>query len=811
MDPELNVLFLEDNPSDALLLLRELERSGMKVRWTRVDTESDFLARLDPDLDLILTDYSMPSFDAPRALDLIRESGLDIPVLVVTGTAVEEVVVECIKRGASDYLLKDRLARLGPAVKAALEGHRVRTRRREAERLFAAQHAVTRTLAEAETLAEAIPRILEALCENLEWDLGLFWTREGNGADSNALHRAGAYHRRETREADERIPSDGLDGLEAIWERGQPAWISDGATDDGLARAAAATRGGFRTHFVFPVLAAGRTVGLVELFGARARQSDAGLVKVAVDLGSQIGQFVARKRGEEALRNERSFLQAVLDTIDVGIVACSAEGVLTLFNRATQDLHGLPQEPLPAEEWAAHYSLFEADGRTPLATDRLPLVRALRGEAVHDQEIVIAPKDGARRRLVASGQQILGARHEVLGAVVAMHDVTDSKRLEEQFHQAQKMEAVGRLAGGIAHDFNNLLTVIKGYGQMALKHVTPDDPIHLFAEEIVSAATRATTLTRQLLTFSRKQVLESKPLDLNELVEGVTSMLRRLIGEDIDLNFRPEPALGVVEADPGHIEQIVVNLAVNARDAMAKGGKLTIETANVTLDDSYAIWHAEVEPGEYVMLAVSDTGVGMDAETLSHIFEPFFTTKGPDKGTGLGLSTVYGIVRQSGGHIWVYSEPGSGTSVKIYLPRVASEIRRSGAEPFSPTPQATGEVILLVEDEASVRELVRLMLVELGYTVLEAKDGADALALASSHERHIDVLMTDVIMPGMSGRELANRLLETRSAMKILYMSGYTDAVIDRHDLLGAGVYYIAKPFGSDTLAAKLRRILGER
>ncbi len=380
----------------------------------------------------------------------------------------------------------------------------------------------------------------------------------------------------------------------------------------------------------------------------------------------------------------------------------------------------------------------------------------------------------------------------------------------EQLRQSQKMEAVGQLAGGIAHDFNNLLTAITGYSELSLRRLQAEDPLHRNIKEIKKAGERAASLTRQLLAFSRKQVLQPKVLALNSIISDVEKMLRRLIGEDIELRTVLEPQLGSVKADPGQIEQVLLNLAVNARDAMPQGGKLTIETANVYLDGEYAAQHIAVKPGHYVMLAVSDTGCGMDEKTQARIFEPFFTTKEAGKGTGLGLSTVYGIVKQSGGNIWVYSEVGRGTTFKVYLPRVdegAQEHKRS-AEPEDAV-QGTG-VILLAEDEQMVRKLAREVLEMCGYKVLEAANGGAALLICERHKEPIDLLVTDVIMPEMGGRELATRLSQLRPEMKVLYMSGYTDNAIVHQGVLDEGANFIQKPFSPQTLASKIREVLGE-
>ena len=386
--------------------------------------------------------------------------------------------------------------------------------------------------------------------------------------------------------------------------------------------------------------------------------------------------------------------------------------------------------------------------------------------------------------------------------------IAEHKRLEKQFLQAQKMEAIGQLTGGIAHDFNNMLTIIMGYSELMLKSLPPDAPLRDHVEQVKEAGERASLLTKQLLAFSRKQVLQPKVVDLNAVLTNMDRMLQRLLGEDIALVAVPAPGLWRVYADPGQIEQIIMNLAINARDAMPQGGKLTIETANVHLDEAYARQHGPVQPGPYVMLAVSDTGCGMDAATQARIFEPFFTTKELGKGTGLGLSTVYGIVKQSGGYVWVYSEPGRGTTLKIYLPQ--SEAVAGTVEPRreSDRPAQGTETILLVEDEAGIRKLSRQALEGSGYKVLEAHNGKHAIQVCEQHKGPIHLLVTDVVMPEMSGTEAASRLSSSRPDMKVLFLSGYTDEAVQRHGLLAPGAAFLPKPFTPDTLARKVREVL---
>ena len=427
--------------------------------------------------------------------------------------------------------------------------------------------------------------------------------------------------------------------------------------------------------------------------------------------------------------------------------------------------------------------------------------RALAGEAT-SYEI-----EWQNRDFESHVQPLRDAEGEVVGVIGVALDITDRRHLADQLRQSQKMQAVGQLAGGVAHDFNNLLMVVKGHAEILLNRIQSGSPLHNNAEQIDKAADRAASLTRQLLAFSRMQVLQARVLDLNEVVGGMTKMFSRVIGENIELTFVPGSRLGRVKADPGQIEQVLLNLVVNARDAMETGGRITIETSNVQLDRDYCAKHHNIEPGPWVMLTVTDTGCGMDAKTQTRIFEPFFTTKAQGKGTGLGLATVYGVVKQSGGFIYVYSEVGHGTTFKVYLPQVVADVDKDVAEKPAAAPSGS-ETILFVEDEESVRELVREYLMGTGYRVLEACDGVQALEIAAAHKGAIDILVTDVVMPRLSGRELASRIAAVRPNVKVLFISGYTDDSIFRHGVLEGGVAYLQKPFNLKAIAQKIREVL---
>jgi len=512
---------------------------------------------------------------------------------------------------------------------------------------------------------------------------------------------------------------------------------------------------------------------------------------------SEAAQRVARTRAEGALRQNEAGFHLLFDGNPHPMWVFDVESLRFLeVNAAAIEHYGFSREEFLA--------MRITDIRPP---EDVPLV-----------EEAVGPFKGGMRRLgpwrhrVKDGRIIYVdvAAHDLEfrgrpGRLVVAHDITGQKELEAQLLQSQKMEAIGRLAGGIAHDFNNLLGVIVGYGERVLRRLPPAERREI--GEVLKAADHAASLTRQLLAFSRRQVLQPRVIDLNAAVRDLDGMLRRIIGEDVHLIVALKEALGRVRADPGQVQQVLMNLAVNARDAMPKGGQLTIETDNAELDESYVSAHHEVTPGHYVMLAVTDTGLGMDAETQARIFEPFFTTKEAGKGTGLGLATVFGIVKQSGGSIWVYSERLRGTTFKVYLPRV-DEVAPEGAASGEGPGAGGSERILLVEDADSLRELAREALEEHGYKVVQAVSGPAALEALERESDPIDLVLTDLVMGGMSGRELAEQITAKRPGMRVLYMSGYTDDALAHHGVLDSNVAFVEKPFTIDGLLRKVRDVL---
>jgi PAS domain S-box-containing protein len=530
---------------------------------------------------------------------------------------------------------------------------------------------------------------------------------------------------------------------------------------------------------------------------SRVHERTAELAQTNQALKSEVAE---KAQAEEDFRRARDTLDAIIQASPLAIVDLDLNGNVRSWNRAaeaifgwrSEEVIGNPLPTIPKDAQADFLGLLE---------------NASHGQSLTGVERPRLRKDGTFIETRLWTAPLRDKDGNIAGKIAILADFTEHKRLEEQFIQAQKMEAIGRLAGGVAHDFNNLITVISGYGQMLLDGVQHDPSLSESAQEVLKAANRSAALAGQLLAFSRRQVIQPTILDPNELLRNFEKMLRRVIGEDVELKTVFAHDIGMVKADRGQIEQVIMNLAVNARDAMPGGGKLTIETANVQLDDYYAWTHAGLRAGQYVMLAVSDSGHGMDAETRRHLFEPFFTTKERGRGTGLGLSTVYGIVKQHGGDVWVYSEPGRGTIFKLYFPRAGNTADTEVATGVGLAPAGT-ETILVVEDEDGVRKLIKEILEHHGYRVIVAGQGAEALQVSRAHQGRIDLLLTDVIMPGMSGRELADQLSRELSGLKILFLSGYTDSVIVDFGVLSAGTAFLQKPFTPDVLARKVREVL---
>src|SRR5882724_959377 len=745
------VLMVEDVADDAALLERELRRAGIAGATRRVDSERAYREALQTFApDMILTDHSLPTFGAADALRIALLEPPDTPVIVVTGSLDEETAAEYIKAGAADYVVKHHLERVGPAVVRALDLRRARTEQARAEE--ARRQGEERFRALIEHGADAVALV---------------------APDGTLLFASHSIER--------------LLGFAPAELVGHPGF--ERVHPDDLPRVHAA---------LHDIVASPGTPAGLELRWRHKDGSWRHIDAVAVDRLAEpaVGAIVVnfrdvseRRTAEAALRESEERYRTLVEGVRDIIFALSPEGTIASLIPAFETITGLRRE-----EWVGQP--FERLGRV------------VRGELRPASQFRVRTAKGDYRVGEFSATPQL---HEgrLVGILGIGRDVTERVQLEQQLRQAQKMEAVGRLAGGIAHDFNNILTAITGYADLLLEDLGATDPRRQDADEIHKAADRAAGLTRQLLAFSRQQVLQPTVLEVNKLVSDLEKMLRRLLGEDVELGTRLAPTTGRVKADPGQLEQVIMNLAVNARDAMPNGGKLTLETGNVDLDEVYAADHYPARAGPFVLLAVSDTGIGMSEETQAHMFEPFFTTKEKGKGTGLGLATVYGIIKQSGGFIWVYSEVGHGTTFKLYLPRVQELAERASEPAKAPARAARGtETVLVVEDEAPVRSVARQVLERHGYTVLEAPSAEVALDIATRYSGAIHLLLTDVVMPGLNGRELASRLATLRPDARVIFMSGYTDDAVTRHGVLEPGSTYVQKPFTPDAIARKVREVL---
>jgi len=686
------------------------------------------------------------------------------------------------------------------------------TERVATERRFEVRRAAADALAGAASFDEAAPRLLESMCVALGWHWAVIWRMDE--ARKGLVFQAswappgidlGPYLRDASAAVFGR--GDGLPGR--AWELGKVIWIPDISRQEELARSAPVMRrvldAGIRMSVTIPIVCEGSVVAVMILGRREPGEPDERLIRTFMNLGDHIGQYIDRKRAEEALRESENLYRTLVSALPDAVTMTDLEGRVLYSSPRALELYGFAglEETIGIKS----FELIAPEDRERAGRN---LGKTIAEGRIENAEYALLRKDGTRFPGELSAAVVKDAGGKPKAFIAITRDVSARKRLEEQYRQAQKMEAIGRLASGVAHDFNNLITVIMGFSDLLLEKVTEEGVIRQRIGQIRTAAEHAATLTKQLLAFSRRQVLEPRRLNLGNTVAGMEQMIRRLVGENVESTFKVDPAAGMVMADPGQISQVVMNLAVNARDAMPDGGNLLIEVANADLGETDIGAHSKVSPGPYVMLAVSDTGTGIDAETKARIFEPFFTTKETDAGTGLGLSTAFGIIQQSGGTISVYSEPGRGSTFKAYLPRIDGSVA-AAAEPIEPEAtraRRSTATILVVEDEAAVRELVREILAGAGHHIVVAATPEDAIALTGEPEGRADLLLTDMIMPGMTGRELASRLQAKSADLRVLFMSGCTATAAGGQQLLSPGDAFIQKPFAPAALLEKVREVL---
>lgn len=752
------------------------------------------------DFDVLLSDLMMPEMDGVSLVRAALEIDPSLVAIIMTGHGTVQTAVEAMKLGAFDYVLKPfKLNTLLPVLSRAMDLRQVKLENlqlRETVAMNELIQAVAHTL-DRNTILHKVADAARQQCQADEVSV-MVPTKSGRELCVTVVEGEGRE-----KILGERVPIEhGIAGWAALNDE---TVTLQGNVDDPRF-APINPRESIHSSISMPMKVGSKLVGVLNVNSTKGpRPFTVGQVKALSILANVAAPALESARlHDEVLEAERRY-RSIFENAVEGMFQKTPDGQITAANPAMARILG-----------------YETPGELAAMTDiwnQIYVDPARRAEFVEEIErrglvqgfeMQMYRKDGSKIWVSLSARAIRDPSGKVLHYEGSIEDVTERKRLEEQLVQSQKMEAIGTLAGGIAHDFNNLLTAIIGYSQLVSGRLKEGDPMYKEIEEIRIAGMRAAGLTSQLLAFSRKQVLQPRVINLNTIVENISKMFTRVIGEDIELVISLQPKLGQIRADPGQMEQVIMNLAVNARDAMPHGGKLIIETSDVLLDEAYARLHFNVKPGPHVMLAVSDTGCGMDMETRSHIFDPFFTTKEKGKGTGLGLSTVYGIVKQSGGDIWVYSEPDRGTTFKLYLPRVERGVKQPYKELHESRPRGT-ETVLLVEDEPQVRNLAALVLRDRGYEVLEASCGDEALRAARQHAGKIHLLLTDVVMPQMSGKELAEQVTNAISDIKVLFASGYTDDAIVHHGVLDADMNFIQKPFTPNSLATKVRQVLDAR
>jgi two-component system cell cycle sensor histidine kinase/response regulator CckA len=763
----LRILILEDVPMDAELVEYELERASIPFLSRRVDSREAFLDELDQFRpDLILSDYTLPRFDGMTALSLARERAPTIPFLIVTGSVNEETAVGCMKAGATDYLLKSNLARIGPAIEAALERERAHAEKIQAESALAASE-----------------RRFRSLVQNSS-DLVTVLAPDGTITyASDSAERIVGYS-----------PAD-LVGTSLL------GYLDGNHVEQVRGLLHTNGKSSVAGPIEFSLRRPDGSVVWLEAVGSNLL-SDAtirGIVLNARDVSE-------RKRADLALRESEERYRDLFDNATDLVCMAAPDGSLLYVNKAWQQGTGYGEDEIDRMQLL---DIVHPDSRGYYTE---VVDRVLRGERLDHVELVFMPKAGAP--ITVEGNLSCTFRDGVPSAVRGIYrDVTERKRVEEQLRRAERMQAAGKLAGGVAHEVNNMMTGVIGFSEFVLRSLEPDDPRKADVEEVIKAGTRAADVTRQLLAFTRQQVLRPQMVQINAVVSEMEKMLRRSLGEDKLLELRLSPDAGEIRADRGQLEQVLINLVLNARDAMTGHGRVSIETALAVWDEVYAQRHegVEIPLGRYVLLAVSDNGCGMDDDVQERIFEPFFTTKPIGQGTGLGLSMVYGIVKQSGGFIWVYSEPGEGSVFKVYLPqaKVASEPDEPATEPVAASGRGS-ETVLVIEDESVVRKLACRGLRDHGYNVVEAANGAQALRYIREHPQVVDLVISDVVMPEIGGREVGQRLATLDPDLPNLYMSGYTGEDVVQRGLLDPGAPFQQKPFTPAGLALKIRQMLDQ-
>jgi PAS domain S-box-containing protein len=763
----LRILILEDVPMDAELVEYELGRARIPFLSQRVDSREGFLDALEHfGPDLILSDYTLPRFDGMTALSLAKERAPSIPFLIVTGSVNEETAVGCMKAGATDYLLKSNLARIGPAIEAALERSRVHSQKAQAEAALAASERRFRSLVQNSsdlvTILAPDGTILYA-SDSAERIVG---HAPGDLVGSNLL----SY-----------LDGGGVQTLRGLLENGEGRTNGAGPIEFCLRRGDGS-----------PVWL--EAVGTNLLTDATIR----GIVLNARDVSE-------RKRADRELRESEERYRDLFDHASDLVCMAAPDGSLLYVNHAWQQGTGYSEVEI------GRMQLLDLVPPEARAYFGQVLERVLKGERLDHVELVFVPKAGAPITLEGNlSCTFKDGQPAVIRGIY--RDITERKRVEEQLRRAERMQAAGKLAGGVAHEVNNMMTGVIGFSEFLLRSLDEGDDRRADVEEIIKAGSRAADVTRQLLAFTRQQFLQPRVIEVNTVVTEMKKMLRRSLGEDHVLELHLSPDAGQLRADRGQLEQVLINLVLNARDAMGRHGRVSIQTAPAVLDDEYASRHDGVDfpLGHYVMLAVSDTGCGMDSEVQARIFEPFFTTKAVGQGTGLGLSTVYGIVKQSGGYVWVYSEPGQGSVFKIYLPAAGAEEPALTPLERPEAPHGGTEMILVIEDEDVVRNLASRGLRDQGYSVVEARDGVQALQFIEQHPGAIDLVISDVVMPEMGGREFGRSLARVEPTLPILFMSGYTGEDVVQRGLLEPGAPFQQKPFTPASLAIKVRAMLDQ-